>query len=106
LLEAKFGVGLHALQLHLELLVLMLELFDGAGELAQRILDAVDTRADTGAVGLGNLRRLRRRLLSRLGLLRSRLAAMEQVVEKSARALVLRHARARRQQHGEGGKRR
>ena len=35
------------LQLHLELLVLMLQLLDGAGELAQRILDAVERASMT-----------------------------------------------------------
>ena len=34
LLEAILGVVLHALELHLQHLVLMLQIFDGAGELA------------------------------------------------------------------------
>ena len=66
LLQAIFGVVLHALELHLELLVLMLQLLDGAGELAQRILDAVDAHGEVGAVGLRDWRLRRCWLLASL----------------------------------------
>ena len=52
LLEPILGIVLHALELHLQLLVLMLQLLDGAGELAQRVLDAVDAHGVAGVVGL------------------------------------------------------
>ena len=82
----------------------MLELLDGAGELAQRVFDAVDARGLTvvdrprwrgAGHGLGRRRRL----------LLLRLAAVEQIVEEAARAL-LRHGRAGHRQHKKGGERR
>src|SRR5581483_1654496 len=88
LLEAIFGVVLHALELHLQHLVVMLELLDGAGELAQRALDAVDARRilAAAAVGLRNARRGARRILPvRLLAL---LARVEQIVEEAALAIL------------------
>ena len=56
LLEAIFGVVLHALELHLQLLVVVLQLLDRAGELAQRILHAVDAHGPIAGVGLRSAR--------------------------------------------------
>ena len=52
LLEAILGVVLHALELHLELLVAVLQLLDGAGELAQRIFHAVEPDGQIAGIGL------------------------------------------------------
>ena len=91
LLEAIFGVVLHALELHLQHLVLVLQLFDRAGQLPQRVLDAVDAHIDVVGIapGLGQFRLplLRRRLLLLLLLLLLP-AAVEQIIEKIAGALL------------------
>ena len=99
LLEAVFAVVLHALQPHFELLVLVLELLDGAGELAQRALDAVDARG-IAIAGLRHRRRWARGFRRRAGLaLLGRLfAALEQIVEEAAALSVLRHGSAGEQQ--------
>ncbi len=100
LLEAIFGVVLQALELHLQHLVVVLQLFDGAGELAQRALDAVDARGIVAAAEAlrtpRRLRLLRLRLLLRLLLLA---LAAEQVVEQPGRT-VLRGCCAAGEQHG------
>ena len=84
--EAIFGIVLHALELRLQHLVLVLQLLDRAGELPQRILDAVDAHADIGAVAL---RRLRGDCGSACcaGCL---FAAIEQIVEEAAGGALLR----------------
>jgi len=42
LLEAVVGVVLHALELHFDLLIAVLQLLDGASELTQRVFHAVE----------------------------------------------------------------
>src|SRR6185437_12157471 len=95
LLEAIFGIVLHALELHLQLLVLVLQLLDRSGELAQRVLDAVDAHVDIGAVGGRALHGLRRLpVLLRLLLF----AAIEDVAEEVAVGAILRGGGAGKQQ--------
>ncbi len=59
LLEAILGVVLHALELHLELLVAVLQLLDRAGELAQRAFHAVEADRQIAGIGLRDSRLLR-----------------------------------------------
>ena len=110
LLEAVFGIVLHALELHLQHLVLVLQFFDGAGELAQRALDTFDARWQVAGIGL---RHARRRLaliaLTPIALLlRRRLtlfAAVKQIVEEVA-VRLLRRRGPREQRQAKRGKRR
>jgi hypothetical protein len=94
LLEAIFGVVLHALELHLELLVTILKILDRASQLAQRALHAVEPDCKVARVTLSHAasRGLLRRSLTLLPLL---LATTEQIVEKvSGRAAFLRDRHA------------
>ncbi len=85
----------------------MLQLLDGAGELAQSILDPVDAHVDVGGiVGLRDARLLGRRRLG-LALWRRLLAAAEQIIEEAGRGtLLLRHRGRRQQQQSQRGQRR
>src|SRR5262249_17411612 len=96
LLEAILGVVLHALELHLELLVTILKILDRAGQLAKRVLHAVEADRKVAGVILGHAARL-----SLLGRRLALLAAVEQIVEKvSGRAALLRDRRPCHQQGG------
>src|SRR6185437_4275735 len=104
LLEAIFGIVLHALELHLQLLILILQLLKRAGELAQCALHAIDAYRQIAGVGLRYLMRISLTLLGR-ALLRGPLTAAEQIVEEAG-TLLLRDSGAGQQQHGKRGKRR
>ena len=90
MLEAVLGIILHALELHLKLLVAKLKLLDGAGELTQRAFHAVEPDGHVARIRLRHpaLRlwlRLRCRARLRLGL-----PAAEKIVEEIAgRTLLL-----------------
>ena len=94
LLEPIFGIVLHPLELHLELLIAILKLLDCAGQLTERIFDSVEADGRIARVGLRNPARrwglgsLRR--LGGLARLRRGFAAAEKIVQEIAgRTLVL-----------------
>src|ERR1019366_9042142 len=110
LLEAILGIVLHALELHLELLVAVLQLLERAGELAQRTFHAVEADGQIAGVGLRHSRLLRLTLVAltlvALALLRRLLAAAEQIIEEAAgRTLLLRRRGAGQQQQGKRSER-
>ena len=83
LLEAVVGVVLHPLELHLKLLIPVLQLFDGAGQLAQRVFHAVEPDREIAGIALGNATlRLRLWGLTRLS---RRLTAAEEIIKEIAR---------------------
>ena len=53
--RAILGIVLHALELHLELLVAVLQLLEDAGELAQRTFHAVEADGQIAGIGLRDL---------------------------------------------------
>src|SRR5664280_3105650 len=116
LLEAILGVVLHALELHLKLLVAVLQLLERAGELAQRTFHAVEADGQIAGIGLRHARLLRWTLVAlelvalelvALALRRRRLAAAEQIIEEAAgRTLLLRRRRAGQKQQRKRGERR
>ena len=91
------GTPLELIELHLKLLILMLQLLDGAGELTQRSLDAVDTRVNAA-------RAFRIRVLLRLLLLLRGLAAIEQIIKESAPGTLLRHGGRRSEEYPRKGR--
>jgi hypothetical protein len=52
LLEPIFGVVLHALELHLKLLITVLKLLDGTGDLTQRIFHSIEPNGKVARIGL------------------------------------------------------
>ena len=52
LLQAILGIVLHALELHLELLITILKLLDSAGQLAQGVFHAVEPNGKVAGIGL------------------------------------------------------
>ena len=102
MLQAILGIVLHALELHLELLIAVLKLFDCAGELAERTFHAVEPYGEIARIRL--CYPVRWRGLGRLSRLTRRLTTIEQIVEEIARpALILRRRSAAQQQRGERG---
>jgi hypothetical protein len=108
LLEAVFGVVLHTLELQLKLLVTILELLDGAGQLTQRAFHTVEPDGHVAGIRLRHpaLRLLLR--LRRCARLRRRFAAAEKIIEKIARRTLLLGQRGtgqKQRQRGESRKR-
>jgi hypothetical protein len=91
------------LDLHLELLIAVLELLNGAGELTQCVLHAVEANGEIAGVGLRAPAGWTR--LPGVARLRRWLASVEQIVEEIARpALILRQRRAGQKQQRQCGK--
>ncbi len=86
------------------MLILILQLLERAGELAQRVFHAVEAHRQIAGIALRDLAPLALTLLG-LTLLRGLLATAEQIVEEAG-ALVLRRRSAGQQQHGKRGERR
>jgi hypothetical protein len=107
LLEAVLGILLHALELHLELLVAILKLLDGAGELAQRAFHAIEADRYIAGVRLRHtaLRLWLRLWLRRCARLSRRLAAAEKIIEETAGTLLLRRSGAGEKQRKRGASR-
>jgi hypothetical protein len=97
LLETIFSIVLHTLELRFQLLIAVLKLLDHAGQLTQCTFHPVETNGKIAGIGL-------RRSTALCGLTRLCLfAAIEQVVEKIATALVLRQRSAGQKQNGNCG---
>jgi hypothetical protein len=95
LLETILGVVLHALELHLQLLVLILQLLERAGELAQRRLDAADAPRHIGGIVLRDLALSGLLALARLPRL---VATIEKIVEEAGPLLLCRGGAGQQQQ--------
>ena len=81
MLKAIFSVVLNTLELHLKLLVAILKLLDGTGQLTKCIFHTVETNRKVTGIGLRDAAR-RHLLLRTLALLSLWLTAVEQIVEE------------------------
>ncbi len=100
MLEAIFGIVLHALELHLKLLIAILELLERSGHLAEGALHPVEPDGNVAGIGLCDpARRLRLLPLRCLPRLPGRFATVEKIVEEiTGRTLLLRQRGAGQKQ--------